>query len=258
MSRFKRHLSITARILFCAMIVTVTADASAQIAASVATGPGTLDGVWTLTGYKGSGRWSERDRVQHTTDGALPPMQTWAAELLEKRIIDAGQGNFFANTLTQCLPGGMPLMMFGAPYPIQIIETSGQVAMLFEEQNHFRIIHLNQKKHPDDPDPTFMGHSIGHWAGSTLVVDTVGLTDRTTIDQIGMPHTDSLHLVERYRLQDKNTLEVVVTIDDPKTFTKPWDAKAIYKRAAPGTSVSEYICENNRNAPDANGFTSFK
>lgn len=222
-------------------------------------GPGSVAGIWILSGYKGSkgtGPDAERDRVQHSIDGQWPPLLPWATALLEKRIRMSQEGAPFANTLTQCLPGGVPLMMFGAPYPVQILETAGQVTMLFEEQNHFRLIHLNAT-HPEDPDPTFMGHSIGHWQGDTLVVDTVGLTERTTIDQIGMPHSEDLRVIERYRRIDKNTLQIVVTIDDPKTFTKPWDAKAIYKSAPAGTVVNEYICENNRNAPNEQGQTGF-
>jgi hypothetical protein len=220
-------------------------------------GPGSLTGIWIISGYKGSGGGTpERARVQHTIDGKLPPLLPWATELLEKRILLSQQGVPFANTLTRCLPGGVPLMMFGAPYPIQILETPGQVTMLFEEQNHFRLIYLIGG-HPDDPDPSFMGHSVGHWEGNALVVDTVGLTDRTTIDQIGIPHSDELHVVERYRRTDQNTLEIVVTLDDPRTFTKPWDAKVIYKSAPSGTRVNEYICENNRNDADEHGQTTF-
>jgi hypothetical protein len=227
------------------------------VSAAVLSGPGSLAGVWTLSGYKGSGgRNSERDRVQHTVDGKWPPMLPWAAELVEKRISMSQQGDPFANTLTQCLPGGVPLMVFGAPYPVQILETPGQITMLFEEQNHFRLIILNGG-HPRDPDPSFMGHSIGHWEGAALLVDTIGLTDRTTIDQIGTPHSDELHVIERYRRVDRNTLEITVTIDDPKAFTNSWDARAIYKAAPPGTQVGEYICENNRNGPGEQGQTTF-
>jgi hypothetical protein len=129
--------------------------------------------------------------------------------------------------------------------------------MLFEEQNHFRTIRMNGK-HAEDPDPTYMGDSIGHWEGDALIVDTIGLTDRTTIDQVGMPHSEELHLVERYRRLDRDTLEVLVTITDPKTFSSPWQTRALYKHAPPDSGVSEYICENNRNTPDAQGRMGFQ
>jgi hypothetical protein len=221
------------------------------------TGPGSLAGIWQSSNSRrsddnrvltlGSLRTPERDRVVRTIDGSWPPLQPWASELLEKRISRSQQGAPEVIALTQCLPG-MPVMMLGGPYPIQILETPGQVTILMEEQNHFRLIYLNGK-HPEDPDPTFLGHSVGHWQGNTLVVDTIGLTDRTTIDRVGMPHSEALHLIERYRRTGKDTLEIVMTLDDAKTFTKPWDAKVIYRAVAAGVEMTEYVCENNRDLP---------
>jgi hypothetical protein len=213
------------------------------------TGAGSLNGIWTAPGYKGSARTPPRDRVFRTSDGKWAPLLPAASELLEKRIKQSEQGEPFSNTIMQCLPGGVPEMVFGAPYPVQIIESPGQITMLYEMYNHFRVIYLDGK-HPADPDPTFMGHSIGRWEGGTLVVDTVGLTDRTTIDEVGMPHSEELHVVERYRRVDTNTLEILITLDDPRTFSKPWDARVVYKAAAPGNHLIEFICENNKSARD--------
>jgi hypothetical protein len=214
-----------------------------------AAGPGSLSGLWTAPGYKGSARTSPRDRVYRTADGQWPPLLPAASAELEKRIAMSEKGQPFTNTLMQCLPGGVPEMIFGSPYPVQILETPGQVTMLYEMYNHFRVIRLNGK-HAADPDPSFMGDSIGHWEGDTLVVDTIGLNDRTTIDEVGLPHSEDLHVVERYRRVDESTLEILITLDDPKTFSMPWDAKVIYKAAKPGYSMLEFICENNRNARD--------
>jgi hypothetical protein len=235
--------------LCCATSPAQTSSPTAKLPA----GPGSLSGVWQSgsawlggngKGTLGSLRIAEGDRVQRTIDGKRPEMLPWAAELLEKRIGMSQRGEPFVSTMVQCLPG-MPVLMLGGPYHIQILETPGLVTILLEEQNHFRLIYLNGK-HPEDPDPTFMGHSVGHWDGNTLVVDTIGFTDRTPIDRVGMPHTDALHLIERYRRVDKDTIELVMTIDDPKTFPKPWDAKVIYHAMPPGEQLSEYICENNR------------
>ncbi len=244
--------------LFAWAAVGSAAPAGGQAASQSALhGPGSLTGIWLTTGYKSS-RVSARSRVVMTAEGKPPPLLPAAAALLEQRLADADRGYPYANTMASCLPGGMPLMMIaGAPYPIQILENPGQVSMLFEEQNHFRIISLNGK-HPEDPDPTYMGHSVGHWEGDTLVVDTIALSERTTIDQVGMPHSEDLHLVERYRRLDRDTLEVLVTLTDPRTFSSPWQARAVYKSAPPGTVVGEYICENNRNTPDAQGHMGFQ
>ena len=161
-------------------------------------GPGSLAGIWLNSEYKGSSSYPERERVLLTVDGKFPPMLPWAAELLEKRIKDSEAGFPFASTLALCLPGGIPLMLFGDDMPVQILETPGQVTMLFMEGNRFRVIPMDAS-HPEDVDPSFMGDAVGRWEGDTLVVDNMGFKDNTTLDQIGMPHTEQLHVVERYR-----------------------------------------------------------
>jgi hypothetical protein len=215
--------------------------------------PGRLAGVWIISGYKGSQGFTARQRLLMTADGKMPPLRPAAAQLLERRIQDSDRGEPFANSVTNCLPGGVPEMMFGGPTPIQIIPTRGQVTILFEELNHFRTIYMNEKQpDPKTLDPGFMGHSVGHWEGDTLVVDTIGLTENTTLDGVGMPHSEDLHTVERMRRTGPDTMELLVTIDDPKTFTAPWTAKAIY-RFVPQMRISEYICENNRNGSEGSG-----
>ena len=224
--------------------------------ASFPTGPGSLAGVWMNAEYKGTAKHPPRELTLRTSTGENPPLLPAAAAVLEKRLAEADKGDVFASSSTQCLPGGIPAMIFGANYPIQILETPGQVSFLFEEQNHFRLIRLGGT-HPKDVDPSYMGDSIGHWEGDTLVVDTVAFNNKTTLDQVGMPHSEALHVIERYRRVAANKLEIRLTIDDPGVFSKPWEAKGSYKPAEPGVYVQEYICENNRNAPDANGHTAF-
>jgi hypothetical protein len=232
---------------------------AAGAAAAYPKGPGSLEGVWVNTAYLSTARYSARERAIRTSDGGPPPLLPSAAALLEKRLTDdMDRSQVFANTVSQCLPGGVPEMMFGSIlYPVQFLENAGQVTVLFEEQNHFRIIFLNAT-HPKDLDPGFMGHSVGHWEGDTLVVDTIGFNDRTTIDMVGTPHTEALHVVERIRRIAKDQLEVKVRLEDPGAFSKPWETKVIYKSApAERQHLEEYICENNRNMADANGHTTF-
>jgi hypothetical protein len=240
----------------CLSPVAVQAQGAAPTAA-VPGGPGSLEGIWLNAGYKGSSRFSEEERVLLTVDGKFPPMQPWAAELLKKRIADSKAGHPFANTLALCLPGGVPLMIFGALIPIQFVESPGQITILYMEGNRHRVIHMNEE-HPKDVDPGYMGDSVGKWEGDTLVIDTVGIKLRTTIDQIGTPHTDKLHVVERYKRIAKDTLEIRVHIEDPGAFTQPWDAKVNYKLAPPGTRIEEDICENNRNPADEQGRSGFQ
>ena len=258
MSRI-RHISIASISVFTAAMICLTAisGCTQKDTATVATGPGSLAGTWVNAEYKGSSSNPERARVLKTVDGKWPPMLPWAAELLEKRIKDSQAGLPFANTLALCLPGGIPLMLFGAAIPVQILGTPGQVAMLFMEGNRFRVIPLNAS-HPADVDPSYMGDAVARWEGDTLVVDTVGIKDNTTLDQIGMPHTEQLHVVERYRRTGENSMEIRVTIDDPGTFTQPWEARVNYKLAPVGTRMTEDICENNRNLPDEQGRSGFQ
>ena len=143
-------------------------------------------------------------------------------------------------------------MIFGALIPIQFLETPGQVTILYMEGNRHRVIPLTAS-HPKEIDPSYMGDSIGRWEGGTLVIDTVGFKLRTTIDQIGTPHTEKLHVVERYRRIAPDSLEIRVTIEDPGTFTQPWDARVTYKLAPAGMRMEEDICENNRNPADEQG-----
>jgi hypothetical protein len=231
------------------------AQAAGQSAPTLS-GPGSLDGIWLNAHYLGSASHAERERVLHTADGKLPPLMPWAADILEKRIKESEQGAPFANTLSQCLPGGVPIQTFGAVIPIQIVETAQQVTILYQEGNRFRVI-LKNADHPKDPDPSYMGNSVGRWDGNTFVIDSVAFKTRTTIDQIGMPHTAKLHVIERYHRVSKDSLDIVVTIDDPGTFTQTWETKGAYKLTAPGTRMEEDICENNRNTPDDQGHSGF-
>jgi hypothetical protein len=120
--------------------------------------------------------------------------------------------------------------------------------MLQEGNAHtYRQIFMDGRKHPEDPSPTWYGHSVGHWEGTTLVVDTIGLNDRFWLDSSGTPHTEKLHLIERWTRPEFTTLRREVTIDDPGTFIKPFTVVYSAKLSEPGNEIMEYICiENNQ------------
>ena len=223
-----------------------TSAAAADPRAHWPTGPGSLAGVWANSDYDRGRVFDPRRQILRTIDGRMPPLQPWAAELLEQRLKDGESGRVFVTPLSQCLPSGVPAMMFYPGLPIQILETPGQVTMLNEQLTNYRAIYLGAR-HDEDPDPSFFGDSIGHWEGDTLVVDTIGLTTRTTLDQPGMPHSDRLHVIERYRRTGQRRLELKVTIDDPKVFTAPWTAITHFAMTPDDRRIEEYICENNRN-----------
>jgi hypothetical protein len=215
-----------------------------------------ISGLWRIRGYLSSTTTPPRARAAHTVDGQLPPLLPEAAALLEKRLVDAEHLKAFANTASLCLPQGIPYMLHAAvDGPVQILETPGQVTLISTAYNEMWFIYLNQK-HPakDDLEPTYHGDSVGHWQGDTLVVDTIGLTTKTTLDQVGMPHSEDLHVITRIRRTDGETLEMLVTVDDPRTFSKPWSRLQIYKKSPDDARVEESVCENQRNGVDANGY----
>ena len=145
-----------------------------------------------------------------------------------------------------CLPTGVPRM---APYPWTIATAPGRLYFLFEGNIHsFRQIFLDGRKHPSDPDPTWYGHSIGHWEGETLVVDTVGFNELFWFDFVGHPHTDKLHVVERYTRPDLGTLLDEITIEDPGAYEKPFHLIA-RNRLDQNGELMEYICQENNQDP---------
>jgi hypothetical protein len=141
-----------------------------------------------------------------------------------------------------CIPPGMPRIMF-QNYPFELIVTPKEVWTLHEYESQVRRIYTDGRKHPADPDPSYNGHSIGHWEGDTLVVDTVGLRGDLRIDR-QTPHSDQLRVTERIRRVDRETLEDRITLIDPKALTRPWRTTRTYKRH-PDWVMSEFVCEEN-------------
>ena len=237
-------------------------------ASSPALDPGDISGVWLSydpptqkqkqLGADGNGT-SLNVASLRDMDGNPIELQPWAAEIVSKRLQDAKEGHPFAHTKSRCLPAGLPKSMDPPnSLPMQILINPGQITILFEEFNDFRIVHMSgQHPAPDDLDPSFFGHSIGHWEGKTLVIDSVGFTTETTIDSFGMPHSEDMHIVERIRRTGPTTLEDLLTIEDPKAFKKPWKMLSVF-RTRPGLGLMEYYCVNDRNTPDETGRTSTK
>jgi len=144
-----------------------------------------------------------------------------------------------------CLPPG-PSRALTGPSPFQIVQSSESVAILFENHFVYRLIYTDGTKHPDEIQdyPAFMGHSVGRWDGDMLVVDTVGIHERTWLDSNGLEHSSKLHLTERFRKTAPDTIHYWVTYDDPVFFTKPWTFELDFKRQK-NTRLLEYVCEEN-------------
>jgi hypothetical protein len=121
------------------------------------------------------------------------------------------------------------------------MQTPYELAMLFDESIHFRQILTDGRDFPDDRLPTWFGYSIGNWDGDTFVADTLGFNDDTWLDNGGHPHSDAMHLTERFKRRDLGHLEIQFTIDDPKFYTKPWTA-TVHFDLLPDTELSEHVC----------------
>jgi hypothetical protein len=129
--------------------------------------------------------------------------------------------------------------------PKKVVQTPGLIVMLFESYHSFRQIFTDGRPLPENRDPAWFGYSVGKWEGDALVVDTVGINDKTWLDDGGHPHSDALHVNERFRRPDFGHMEVQVTIDDPKAYTKPWTVKIPWE-LVPDTDLFDYVCENEK------------
>jgi hypothetical protein len=167
------------------------------------------------------------------------PIRSDAAALFQQRAKN------FSNEspLSHCLPEGMPLVEM-APAPYKIIQTPGMTLMLYERDTTFRQVYTDGRKLPDDPQPSWLGYSVGKWDGDTLVVDTIGFNDRGWLDARGHTHSEALHLTERFHRLDFGDMEVQLTIDDAQTYTKPFTIK-LKQRLLPDTDLLESFCAEN-------------
>jgi hypothetical protein len=177
-------------------------------------------------------------------DISNPNLKQWAKNVMKKDNdeIDAGKIQFTANS--SCLPTGVPMFML-VPGPFYFLQTPTKVVIVEESGHQARYIYLNEP-HSANVKPSWLGESVGRYEGDTLVVDTIGLNTKTVVDSFRTPHTEKLHVVERWHLIDGgNMLEVNITVDDPDTFYRPWQTYQRYQRGQ--RPLAEFICaENNQ------------
>jgi hypothetical protein len=147
----------------------------------------------------------------------------------------------YDRTTTICLSPGMPRMML-LPYQFQIIQRPQQLAFIFEWNNRYRLVDMSRKP-PIVDDLSYMGTASGRVEADQVVIETQGLIDTTFLDASGMPHSEELRLTERYRLKEAGkTLVNEISIEDSKTFSRPWKAIASYRRVQQGTEIQEDVC----------------
>ncbi len=214
-------------------------------------------GTWNLAG--GGGRAGAQDKAKQAPPPPPPadgpplatffniganfkdglPLRPWAAELLAQRRADNDKDNPDAH----CLPMG--LMQFHLhPQPRKIIQTPKEIVIIYEANHGLRQIYTDGRTLPGgDPDPWWYGYSIGHWDGDTLVVETTGYRDDVWLDVWGTPMTSAAKTIERFRRPNYGTMQIDVTIDDPKAYTKPFTVR-VNHRLSSDAELIEFICQD--------------
>ena len=185
--------------------------------------------------------------TQRIGDISNPNLKQWAKDVMKKDNDEVLAGKFAFTARSSCRPAGVPgfdVLLGGA---LSILQSPSKVTMIFSGNAETRHIPLNVP-HSANPKPSWYGESVGHYDGDTLVVDTIGLNDKTFLDNYRTPHSEKLHVTERWRLIENGAkLEIVMTIDDPDTFNQPWQALRQYDRV--NRTIAEDICSENNSNP---------
>lgn len=176
-----------------------------------------------------------------------PPMTPWGSErYAAARPSQGPNGVKLEETndrVYKCQPPGMPYIYIQL-FPMQIIQTQAEVIEVFEYDHIVRHIYIDGRKHPANLKPSYNGHSIGHWDSDTLVVDTIGFNGKNWLDRLGHPESDQMHIVERIRRAGAKNLQVDITFNDPKSYTKPWSSRIGFV-LHPEWDILEHVCEDN-------------
>lgn len=197
-----------------------------------------------------SGVWSPDTRPLQVIAAAKDiPFLPWSEKLSQDRA-DGSHGK--DDPAAYCIPGMPKLLVL--PYPYKIVQNvPGMMLMLYEGFTTYRQIFTDGRELPKDPQPSWLGYSIGKWDGDTFVVETIGVNERTWLDNAGRPHTSAMRLTERYHRRDFGHMEMRLTIDDPKAYTKSWTVTENAQLLA-DTDLLEYICsEDNKDVPHLRG-----
>src|SRR5262252_10059514 len=208
-------------------------------------GPVTFDRAHPFVDNRASRR-SGKSATNRVADLSNPILQPWVREELRKVNQRALSEIMLWTPKERCWPIGVPGWLLYPVTPVYFLQTPKQVVMIWEEDHMVRHVYLTDK-HSQNPKPSWFGESIGHYEnGDTLVVDTVGLNDRTFVDSYRTPHSTQIHVIERYRIVDGGkALDVSVHVEDPGAFTRPWNARQHYRRASDGPLVESSCAENN-------------
>ena len=214
--------------LSIALLTCGVAGAQAPQVPRRADGRPDLSGIW---------RSASNRYLTDLSAGTQILLQPEAAALYKQRLATKGQGRPSA----QCLPRGVPSMMMSRAHPWKIVQTPGVVIILFHESLHYRQIFTDGRPFPADPSPTWLGYSIGRWDGDALVAETIGLIDETWLDDGGHPHSEALRVTERFRRRSVGSMDIDITIDDPKAYTRPWTVTVRFELVR-NAELGEDVC----------------
>ena len=233
----------------CGLLIAGSHATSAQSPASP-----DITGSWMRQGFTVGVRPAGEPTAAAPPPAPPPPLKPayakeWQARLQAIREADAS-GQPLATNAVACLPDGMPGMMT-AVFPMEILQSRGQVTIIQEAYTQVRRILMDRPQQAlDDIEPGFYGHSVGHWEGDTLLVDTIGVKESVRYQNV--PHSKEMRIRERMRLRAPDALWNEITIEDPVVLEKPWTFTFAYQRMKDYTLL-EYICEDNREYKDDQG-----
>ncbi len=220
---------------FPTSVVPRTPDGKPDLSApapKTADGKPDLSGVWQVrAGYT--------DDIAKDLKPGEVPFQAWAEALYKHRVETNGK----EDPQAYCVLSGVPREHV-VPYPFKILQPPGEVVILYEALHSYRQIYMDGRELPKDPNPQWMGYSVGHWEGDTLVVESKGFVENNWIDNNGHPGTEALRLHERLHRRDFGHIDLELTIDDPKAYTKPWTVHLAFT-ANTDTDLIEYVCDEN-------------
>ena len=193
---------------------------------------------------------SGRQPTYRIADLTNPNLKPWVKEHMKKDNEEVLAGKVAFTARSSCMPAGVPgFMAFGGLNPVYFLQTPKQVWMIYSGDAQVRRIYLDVP-HSANPKPSWYGESVGHYEGDTLVIDTVGLSAKTVVDPYRTPHTEKLHVVERWKMaEDRQAMDVTFTVEDPDTFNEPWSGTRRYRRVR--QPLLEEVCaENNQHLFD--------
>lgn len=233
-------LALSATLVFSNVFFAQTADPQGMARIEPAAPTADLSGLWIRL------RDPSHSSINLDFGKAISPMTPWAqAKFKAANSVyrSSSPSTVLSDPIFSCYPPGVP-RIYLLNFPVQIAQIPGQVIMLFEFDHFVRRIYTDGRPHDKDAGALWMGDSIGRWEGDTLVADTVSFNDKTTLDREGYPHSDAMHLVERIRRVDRDSLVIDLTVEDPKAYTKPWEAKLNFQ-LRPDWKIMEHVCEDN-------------